>query len=143
MAATYHLLFELYPWFFFVGAFMIGSVMGSFLNVVIARVPLKLSVVSPASHCFSCKAPIKGIDNIPVLSYFILKGKCRHCQQSYSIRYAAIEFATGLVTAIVSSVVYFDTHAFLPSMGAAVIVWVIITLAGLSESRKNSEASDH
>jgi len=58
--------------------FILGAAFGSFLNVVIYRVPAKMSLIKPASHCGSCKTPVKPFDNIPILSYFILGGKCRH-----------------------------------------------------------------
>jgi len=139
MAASYYVLFELYPWLLFAIAFVFGAVVGSFLNVVIARVPLKLSVVSPASHCFSCKTPIKGIDNIPVVSYFMLAGKCRHCDQAYSIHYAAVEFITGLLTAIIVSSVYSETQSFMASLCAAIMIWMMIALGGLAQNRMAQE----
>jgi len=78
--------------------FMIGASFGSFFNVVIYRMPLKQSIILPASHCTSCKTPIKIIDNIPILSYFLLKGKCRSCGASFSIRYTLVEFLTAIMT---------------------------------------------
>ena len=66
---------------------LFGAAWGSFANVVIARWPLEMSVVRPGSHCFSCQAKVRPWDNIPVLSYFILRGKCRHCGASFSLRY--------------------------------------------------------
>ena len=78
--------------------FMIGASFGSFFNVVIYRMPLKQSIVLPASHCTSCKTPIRFIDNIPILSYFLLKGRCRSCGTSFSIRYTLVEFLTAAMT---------------------------------------------
>ena len=72
----------------------LGACWGSFLNVCIYRIPKELSVVAPGSHCFSCKKPVAGYDNIPVLSWFILRGKCRNCKTPFSIRYAVIEALT-------------------------------------------------
>ena len=82
--------------FFFL--IILGAVFGSFLNVVIYRVPAKMSLVKPASHCNSCKTPIKPFDNIPILSYFILGGKCRHCKASFSNRYPLVEGLTAGLT---------------------------------------------
>ena len=62
-----------------IAAFLIGLVLGSFLNVVIARLPKRQSIVSPPSRCPKCKAPIRPWDNIPVLSYVLLGGRCRDC----------------------------------------------------------------
>ena len=73
---------------------ILGASFGSFLNVVIYRVPGKMSLIKPTSHCDSCKTPIKPFDNIPILSYFILGGKCRQCGDSFSSRYALVEGLT-------------------------------------------------
>ena len=71
---------------------LIGLVVGSFLNVVIYRLPNNMSLAKPASHCPKCDSPIKWYDNIPILSYIILRGKCRNCGEKISIRYPFIEF---------------------------------------------------
>ncbi len=78
-------------------ALIFGLLIGSFLNVVIHRVPLEQSVVFPASHCPGCDAPIKAWDNIPILSYLWLRGRCRGCEAAISLRYPAIELLTGLL----------------------------------------------
>jgi leader peptidase (prepilin peptidase)/N-methyltransferase len=75
-------------------------VFGSFLNVCIYRMPLGLSVVRPRSSCPVCKAPIAGYDNIPVLSWVALGGRCRHCGTAISPRYAAVELLTGICFAL-------------------------------------------
>ena len=74
-----------------------GLAVGSFLNVVIWRVPRKLSVVRPPSHCPSCETPIRPVDNVPVASWLRLRGKCRHCDAPISIRYPLIELAGGVL----------------------------------------------
>jgi leader peptidase (prepilin peptidase)/N-methyltransferase len=78
------------PWLL-VAAGVFGALWGSFFNVVIARVPLGQSVVSPGSHCFSCNAPVRAYDNVPILSYFLLRGRCRRCGARFSPRYALVE----------------------------------------------------
>jgi leader peptidase (prepilin peptidase)/N-methyltransferase len=78
-------------------ALVAGLLVGSFLNVVIHRLPLEQSVVSPPSHCPGCQTPIRPWDNVPLLSYLWLRGRCRHCGVRISIRYPAIELTTGLV----------------------------------------------
>ncbi len=77
-------------------ALVFGLAIGSFLNVVIHRLPLGISVVAPPSHCPLCETPIKPWDNIPVLSYLWLKGRCRSCAAPISLRYPAVELVTGL-----------------------------------------------
>lgn len=82
---------------FFTGVFFVlGAVVGSFLNVCILRIPRGESVVSPGSHC-ACGKPIPLWNNIPILSWFILRGRAACCGRKFSIRYAAIELLTGLL----------------------------------------------
>ena len=83
--------FLMIPFFFF----LFGIVIGSFLNVCITRIPEGLSIVRPASRCPRCETPIKPYDNIPILSWFLLRGKCRHCGLPISPMYPIIEFLTG------------------------------------------------
>ncbi len=78
-----------YYWLFVV--FVLGAVVGSFLNVVIARLPLEKSIIWPGSRCGKCLAPIRWYDNIPLFSYLRLRGRCRACGQSFSIRYFLVE----------------------------------------------------
>ncbi|HVQ64649.1 MAG TPA: prepilin peptidase [Terriglobia bacterium] len=80
---------------------LIGLAIGSFLNVCISRIPLEQSVVSPRSRCPQCKKPIGSFDNIPVLSYIILGGRCRNCKKKISIRYPLIEALTATVSALI------------------------------------------
>ena len=70
---------------------LVGLAVGSFLNVVIYRLPNDMSLSKPASHCPKCKEKIKWYDNIPLLSYILLRGKCRHCKEPISLRYPFIE----------------------------------------------------
>lgn len=82
-----------FPWFFPLFAGLTGACIGSFLNVCIYRIPKNESVVSPRSHC-GCGQPIAWHDNIPVLSWFLLRGRARCCGRSFSFRYPAIELLT-------------------------------------------------
>ncbi len=77
--------------------FFFGLAFGSFLNVCIYRLPLGLSVVTPRSACPKCKQPIAFYDNVPVLSWLILRGRCRHCKTPISARYILIELLTGFL----------------------------------------------
>ncbi len=83
-------------------AFAYGLAIGSFLNVVVYRLPAGLSIVSPGSRCPACGHAITARDNIPVLSYLLLRGRCRHCAARISARYPAVELATGIVFAAVA-----------------------------------------
>lgn len=88
----------MYPdWILGAGFFCFGLIFGSFLNVCIYRLPRGLSVVSPRSACPECHNPIAAYDNIPVLSWLILGGRCRHCHTRITPRYAVVELICGLL----------------------------------------------
>lgn len=91
---------------------LVGLCVGSFLNVVIYRVPNKLSIVQPASHCPVCKIPIKWYDNIPIISYIILKGRCRNCKTHISFRYTLIEILN-TVFWVVFAILFWKTNVVL------------------------------
>src|SRR5438270_11764855 len=80
-------------------AFFPALAVGSFLNVVVARVPIGRSVVHPPSACMSCGTPIAWYDNVPVLSWLLLRGRCRSCGTSISWRYPAVELLTAVLAA--------------------------------------------
>ena len=77
--------------------FLFGLVVGSFLNVCITRIPENESIVTPGSHCPRCGTAIKPYDNIPILSWLLLRGKCRSCGQPISALYPTIELLTALL----------------------------------------------
>ena len=79
---------------------MFGLLIGSFLNVVAYRVPIGMSVVAPPSACPGCGTPIAARDNVPLLSWVLLRGACRHCRMPISVRYPLVEAATGIVFAV-------------------------------------------
>jgi leader peptidase (prepilin peptidase)/N-methyltransferase len=89
--------FLLPPVFGYISAGILGAIIGSFLNVVIHRLPREESIVFPNSRCPTCGAVIAFYDNIPVLSYLILSGKCRGCKKRISARYPAVEILTACV----------------------------------------------
>src|ERR1041384_8057178 len=76
---------------------LLGLAVGSFLNVVIARVPLRQSVVTPRSRCPHCETPIASRDNIPLVSWIVLRGRCRQCAERISVRYPLVELATAVL----------------------------------------------
>lgn len=77
--------------------FFFGAMIGSFLNVCIYRLPKEESIVFPSSHCLGCMKPIAWFDNIPVISFVILRARCRNCKQKISFQYPLIEIVTGLM----------------------------------------------
>jgi len=79
-------------------AFIFGSIVGSFLNVAIIRLPKGESILFPPSHCPGCGKPIKFYDNVPILSYILLRGKCRNCQAKISLQYPLVEFLAGTLS---------------------------------------------
>lgn len=81
--------------------FMFGCCLGSFYNVVIHRLPAGLSLVRPGSHCPQCNHPIAFYDNIPIVSYLMLRGRCRHCRASISLRYPVVEALTGVLALLI------------------------------------------
>lgn len=83
-------------WFFAIAALALGAIIGSFLNVVIHRYPREESIVFPPSRCPGCGAAIKPYDNVPVLSFLWLRGRCRSCRAPISIRYPLVELANAL-----------------------------------------------
>ncbi len=106
---------------------LLGLVVGSFLNVLIHRVPLRQSVVWPASRCPVCAEAIRPKENVPLLSYLLLRGRCGSCKGRISARYPAVEALTGLLFAAA-------THKFgvgYELLSALVLIAVLIALAGI------------
>jgi len=97
-------LFEPHVWRLVLTVFgaVMGTIVGSFVNVCIFRVPARLSIVTPRSYCYGCGTMIEGRDNVPILGYWMLGGCCRHCGVPYGWRYPAIEALTGLLFALVA-----------------------------------------
>jgi len=109
------------------GAF--GLIVGSFLNVVAYRLPRGESVVFPGSHCPSCDTPIKAYDNVPVLSWLALRGRCRSCRNSISARYPVVEAVTAALLVAVVLAKGADSDAWLGL--AFVVLLVPVTLIDL------------
>jgi leader peptidase (prepilin peptidase)/N-methyltransferase len=86
---------------YYISAFLLGSVIGSFLNVCIYRIPRGMSVVFPSSRCPSCNNPVRPLDNIPILSYILLGGRCRVCKAGISPRYPLVEFLNAALYVII------------------------------------------
>ncbi len=80
----------------YVLTFLVGAIIGSFLNVCIYRLPRNESLLLPASHCPRCRSPIPVYDNLPILSFLILRGRCRHCKATISWRYPLVELINAL-----------------------------------------------
>ena len=145
------------PWAFVATAGLVGLIVGSFLNVVIHRLPRVMErqwkeqcrelfagealgeesgppqeetghgygLAFPASHCPHCEHPIRARDNIPVLGYLLLKGRCRHCGETISIRYPIVEALSGVLAGVVAGYFGFGAQA----LAGLVLTWVLLVLA--------------
>lgn len=131
------------PWFIAAVAGLFGAVVGSFLNVVIHRLPAGESVVSPGSRCPRCGAPIRPWDNVPVLGWLALRGRCRDCREPISPRYPLVELANALLWAALAlrlgpTPAFLAAAAFCSALLAVTLIdldhWIIpdaITLPGM------------
>lgn len=104
--------------------FILGTIIGSFLNVCIYRIPEEKSISYPPSHCTSCGNNLKPLDLIPILSYVFLKGKCRYCGEKISIRYPIIEFLTGILYLLI----YIKYSLTLYTIKYIIIVSILIVI---------------
>ncbi|MBM4004351.1 MAG: prepilin peptidase [Planctomycetes bacterium] len=123
------------PWLLGLWVTAIGACIGSFLNVVIYRVPAGLSIVRPASRCPRCLHPIRGFDNVPILSWLVLRGRCRDCGAAISARYPLVEAAVASLFAILFAVEIVAGHADIwvalaegPSVVQAAERWCLFAL---------------
>lgn len=126
-----------------IAAGLFGAMVGSFLNVCIVRLPKGTSIVSPGSHCPRCKHPVRPADNIPILSFLILKGKCRYCRSPISWRYPAVEALSTIFSLLFfyrygPSVAYIVYYGFVCSLIVIALIdlshWIIpnvITIPGI------------
>jgi len=117
------------PLFFF-PAFLLGAVIGSFLNVVILRLPEpETSIAFPPSHCPHCQTPLRWFENIPILSYLVLRGKCGHCQATISPQYPVVELLTALLAVAVLAAFGISVTAvgmFVLCAALVTIIWIDI-----------------
>ena len=109
--------------------FLLGSLIGSFLNVCIYRLPRNLSVIFPSSRCPSCNIPIKAYDNIPLLSFLLLGGRCRYCKTRISLRYPLVEALNALLYVLVLWRFGFGWH--MPVLFAFCSAMIVITFIDL------------
>ena len=143
---------------------LVGCCVGSFLNVAIYRIPLTrrrdieraeriagnlpvgpdmvLSVAYPPSHCTKCKTPIKGYDNIPIISWFILGGKCRSCKVPFSARYPIIEAAAGLWTLISLLALDISVAAIVSALLGFLIIYCIMVRVDAESVDKKVRAEE-
>ncbi len=105
-----------------ISAGVLGAIFGSFLNVVAYRLPRHESLLGPASHCPSCGTPVKPYDNVPILSFLLLRGRCRSCRATISPRYPLVEALTG---ALCAGSVLAHEHASTIALSVALILIVV------------------
>jgi leader peptidase (prepilin peptidase)/N-methyltransferase len=121
---------ESFPFAFVVSfTFLFGAAIGSFLNVCIYRLPVHESIVFPASHCRSCSLPLAWYENLPLLSYLVLRGRCRSCGAPFSGRYFLVELLTALLA--IALVYRFGLSLTTAGYFAFVAALVIITFIDL------------
>jgi leader peptidase (prepilin peptidase) / N-methyltransferase len=106
---------------------LLGLVIGSFLNVCIYRIPLEKSIVFPGSGCTNCGAPIRPYDNIPVLSYLLLRGKCRSCGKLISLQYPIVELLSGLAFYCCAQTWHFQSPTYVNSLFLSLIIVLVFT----------------
>ena len=109
--------------------FILGSMIGSFLNVCIVRLPQEKSVVFPSSHCPKCQKPIAWYDNIPLISWLVLGGRCRHCKGRVAFRYWMVELLTATIFLVFYY--YFGAIEILPAYLVMVSCFIIATFVDL------------
>jgi leader peptidase (prepilin peptidase) / N-methyltransferase len=114
-------------------AVVLGLVIGSFLNVVVWRVPRDESVNRPASHCPACDQPVRPYDNVPVVSWLVLRGRCRDCKEPISLRYPLVEAGTGLLFGLTAW--YLGSTWALPAFLYLVAVGVALSLIDIDVHR--------
>jgi leader peptidase (prepilin peptidase)/N-methyltransferase len=114
----------------FVIAFVLGTIIGSFLNVCVFRIPAKKSILFPASHCVSCKRAIFWHDNIPLLSFLVLKGRCRNCGCKISPQYPFVELLGGGLFVLFYAVFGLSAQGFV-----FLLLALILLVAGLIDYR--------
>lgn len=114
---------------FYLYSFVFGTIIGSFLNVCIYRIPAGRSIVTPASRCPNCHTAIRWYQNIPIISYFFLRGRCAACGESFSIRYPLVEALTGVLFMLVF--LRFGMHWVTPVYWLFVSALVAITFIDL------------
>ena len=111
--------------------FIFGAIIGSFLNVCIARLPKEESIVSPPSHCPLCKSPIAFYDNIPLISYIYLRGRCRSCREKISPRYFVVEFLMAFFAVLLFSrlglgLAFFVNFVLVAaSLSSLLLIWML------------------
>ena len=126
-------------WIIWIFVFLLGASIGSFLNVIIYRWPRGQSLLFPPSHCLSCGARLTFVDLVPVFSYLLLRGRCRHCGKRFSARYMLVEAATGLLA--VAGVYSFGLTAYAAGVFIASCALVVIFFVDLDHMIIPNEAT--
>lgn len=110
----------------FVIIFIYGLIIGSFLNVVIYRIPRKENIAFPASHCPSCSTRLKWYDNIPLISYILLRGRCRYCDKEISLQYPIVESINGILYLILFKYFGFGIDFIFYALICSILIAIIL-----------------
>lgn len=103
--------------------FLIGSIIGSFINVCVHRYKSNESFLVPHSHCTNCNHPLRWLDLIPIISWFLLKGKCKYCKHHISFRYPLVEFLTGFLFFLILYEFSFSATTFIYLIAASILIF--------------------
>jgi prepilin signal peptidase PulO-like enzyme (type II secretory pathway) len=121
-------------WFRLLAGLLTGLALGSFVTMLSYRAPRNISIVTPPSHCPKCRTPLKARDLVPVLSFLIERGKCRHCGEKVGLRYLIIELVTALGCLIAFAVIGFHP----PLIAALAGIVSFVSLAAINIERGRS-----
>jgi leader peptidase (prepilin peptidase) / N-methyltransferase len=108
-------------------AFLVGAAIGSFLNVCIYRWPAELSVLRPRSRCATCAQPIRWYDNVPIISWIVLRGRCRNCGAAVSIQYPIVELVCGILWAVAAARFGWDVETLRSAMFLTILLGIALT----------------
>lgn len=123
-------------WARFIAGFIIGAILGSFSGVLAYRLPRRLSIVFPRSHCLSCNTVLHACDLVPVFSWLALRGRCRHCGAKIGIHCIVLEVMTGFACALATAAIGFSASLIIAYAGIVIVAALsaCVIQSGISKS---------